>query len=43
VRREVGGGAESLMVLLGTPSEKSRDAAHCAVEVRFVHQFSPPN
>jgi hypothetical protein len=42
-RRQAGGGTESLMVLLGTPSEKTRDAAHSAVEVRFVHQFSVAN
>jgi hypothetical protein len=41
-RRVVRGGTESLMVLLSTPSEKTRDAAHSAVEVRFVHQFAPP-
>ena len=41
-RRVVRGGTESLMVLLSTPSDKTRDAAHSAVEVRFVHQLAPP-
>jgi hypothetical protein len=34
---------ESLMVFLGTPAGKTRDPAHSAVEVRFVHQFSTSN
>jgi hypothetical protein len=41
-RRVTRGGTESLMVLLSTPSNKSRNAAQSAVEVRFVHQFGPP-
>ena len=41
-RRQVRGGTESLMVLLSTPSDKTRHAGHDAVEVRFVHQFAPP-
>jgi hypothetical protein len=42
-QREGRGGTEALMVFLSTPTDKTRDAAHSAVEVRFVHQFSPPN
>ncbi len=42
-RREVRGSTESLMVFLNTPDEKSRDAAHSAIEVRFVHQIYRPN
>jgi hypothetical protein len=42
-QRPIRGGAESLMVFLSTPSEKTRDAGHNAVEVRLVHQFAPPN
>ena len=33
-------GAENLLVVLTTPSRATRDAAHSAVEVRFVHQVS---
>jgi hypothetical protein len=39
-QRETTGGAEALMVILTTPDDKVRDAAHSAVEVRFVHQFA---
>lgn len=42
-QRQVRGGAESLLVFLSTPTEKTRDAVHSAVEVRFVHQFAPPD
>ena len=38
-RHDVRGGTESLMVFLTTPDDKHRDAAHSAVEVRFVHQI----
>ena len=41
-RRE-GGTLESLMVVLTTPNDKTRDAAHSAVEVRFVHQIYTGN
>ncbi|MBV9883435.1 MAG: hypothetical protein JO276_10545 [Sphingomonadaceae bacterium] len=41
-QRALPNGAEALMVFLTTPSGKHRDAAHQAVEVRFVHQFAPP-
>jgi len=42
-QRDVRGGTESLMVFLNTPDDKSRDAAHSAIEVRFVHQIYRPN
>jgi len=41
-RRE-GGSPESLLVVLTTPNDKTRDAAHSAVEVRFAHQIYAPN
>jgi hypothetical protein len=41
-RRE-GGAPESLLVVLTTPNDKTRDAAHSAVEVRFAHQIYAPN
>ena len=42
-QRDVRGSTESLMVFLNTPDEKRRDAAHSAIEVRFVHQIYRPN
>jgi hypothetical protein len=42
-RHEGQGRTESLMVFLNTPSDKVRDAAHSAIEVRFVHQIYTPN
>ena len=42
-QRPTRGGAEALMVFHATPSGKNRDPAHSGVEVRFVHQFAPPN
>lgn len=42
-RRQLRGATESLMVLLGTPTAKTRDSAHSAVEVRFVHQIYAGN
>jgi len=42
-QRTTRGGAESLMVFLTTPNEQVRDAAHSAVEVRFVHQLHTGN
>ena len=41
-RRE-GGTPESLLVVLTTPNDKTRDAAHSGVEVRFVHQIYSGN
>ena len=38
-QRSVRGGTESLMVFLNTLNEKTRDAGHSAIEVRFVHQI----
>jgi hypothetical protein len=38
-QRSVRGATESLMVFLSTPDVKTRDAAHSATEVRFVHQI----
>ena len=42
-QRQIRSGAEALMVFLSTPAGKTRDPARSAVEVRFVHQFAPPN
>jgi len=42
-RRDDRGRTESLMVFLGTPVAKLRDAAHSAVEIRFVHQIYAPH
>ena len=42
-QRERQGRAESLMVFLTTPTDKTRDPAHSAVEVRFVHQIYTGN
>jgi hypothetical protein len=42
-RHDGPGRTESLMVFLNTPSDKVRDAAHSAIEVRFVHQIYTPN
>jgi hypothetical protein len=42
-QREVRGSTESLMIFLNTPDDKSRDAAHSAIEVRFVHQIYAPD
>jgi hypothetical protein len=41
-RRE-GSAPESLLVILTTPGDKTRNAAHSAVEVRFAHQIYAPN
>jgi hypothetical protein len=38
-QRGVRGGTEALMAFVNTPDEKTRDAAHSAIEVRFVHQI----
>jgi hypothetical protein len=37
-RQRGANGPENLLVVLTTPSAKTRDAAHSAVEMRFVHQ-----
>ena len=42
-QRSRGRGGESLMVILTTPNDKTRDAAHSAVEVRFTHQIYAPD
>jgi len=42
-QRSTGRGGESLLVILTTPNEATRDAAHSAVEVRFTHQIYAPN
>jgi hypothetical protein len=42
-RREIPGGTESLMVTTTRPDDQLRDAAHSAVEIRFVHRFSTSN
>jgi hypothetical protein len=35
------GSGEALLVAIGTPTDKYRSRGETAVEVRFVHQFSP--
>ena len=42
-RRQLRGSTESLMAFINTPIEKTRDAGHNAVEVRFVHQIYAGN
>lgn len=35
------GSGEALLIAIGTPTDKYRSRGETAVEVRFVHQFSP--